>query len=192
VRERRFKPPSRVEWLIIALIISFSAFFLWPITRGLSGPRGDAIPVQPPDEANRAHDPDGFSMVVPLNWSHNLIGGLHMAPMQPGPGRRSKALLHVQKIGPDPPSHCEGLQRTLFQGRQAFEQMAIVRRSTFDDPAWSEYVLDFRRGEDWYEITYGIAEERAVLPAMIQRYINTFSLEENRPGPGAGPNPPPP
>jgi hypothetical protein len=62
--------------------------------------------------------------------------------------------------------------------------MRVVRVDTFDDPPWSEYELVLGHDEDWYAVTYGIAEERTTLPDMVRRYIDTFWA-------GSGPSPEP-
>ena len=106
-----------------------------------------------------------------------------MAPLSPGrSGRRSKALIDVSWIGRNRPSERESLDRTIFQGQEAFEGMKIIRKDTFDDPPWSEYQLFLHHGEDWYSVRYGIAEERTTLPDMVRRYINTLRWEKARPG----------
>ena len=56
--------------------------------------------------------------------------------------------------------------------------MKIVREDTFDDPPWSEYELVLRHGEQWFQVRYGVAEERTKLPDMIRRYIATLHWQQ--------------
>jgi hypothetical protein len=74
-----------------------------------------------------------------------------------------------------------------FLGQEAFERMSVVRKDSFDDPAWSEYILYARHGERWYEVRYGIAEERTELPGMIRRYLNTLRWDDGHAGQRAVP-----
>jgi hypothetical protein len=73
------------------------------------------------------------------------------------------------------------MKRVEFQGREAYEQMTIVRAWSLDDGAFSEYRMYFLRGDDWYEIKYGIAEERTVLPAIIRQYLETLQWHTDVP-----------
>jgi hypothetical protein len=185
---RRSLLPSRVELVIVALLCAGVSSCLWSVLRDARGPTGDPIPKQPPDEANRVHSPLGFSMVVPPDWNARITGSLFMAPMSPGRyARRSKALIDVSYLGHETPSEVALSRKTRFLGEAAYEGMEVVRPWTFDDGAWSEYTLYARRGADWYEIRYGIAEERTTLPAMVRRYLNTLRLDEPHPG---SPSPP--
>ena len=64
-------------------------------------------------------------------------------------------------------------------GQEAFERMSVVRNDSFDDPAWSEYILFTRHGERWYEVRCGIA---GLLTSVISR--------SPVPGPSIVPRPP--
>jgi hypothetical protein len=181
-RERR--PTVLIELAVVVLIIAFLSACLLPIVRNSGGPAGDPIPKVAPDEAHRIYHPSGFSIVVPPDWSAPDRGSLALYPKSPGRyARRSKAFLLIAPIGGRRPEEVEGLAKTSFQGQEAFEGMEVIRHDTFDDPPWSEYRLIFRRGEDWYLVQYGIAEERTTLPDMVRRYIDTLSWE-GRPRPG--------
>jgi hypothetical protein len=89
-------------------------------------------------------------------------------------------------IGPDRPAGGEGWQEANFLGQKGYETMEVVRKWTLDDAAWSQYTLQFPHGKNWYELKYGIAEERTALPPMVRQYINTFRWEDSRPGQTTG------
>jgi hypothetical protein len=66
--------PER-RWFIeavvcIAILVPAGAFFLYPIvtSENFGKPLGRAVPTEPPDEANRVHHPQGFSLIYPPNW----------------------------------------------------------------------------------------------------------------------------
>ena len=173
---------SWVELAIVALIIGVLNGCLWPIVRDARGPAGLPIPDRLPEESRRVRHPLGFSMVVPPDWNCHIGGSLLMAPATPGRyARRSKALIVVARIGPDRPAGLGPRARTRFQGGEAYEGMRVVRPWSFDDGAWSEYTLDFRRGGHWYEVRYGIAEERQSLPPIVRRYLDTLRWGEGQP-----------
>jgi hypothetical protein len=182
----RPKLPPWHEWIVVAAILGGLWLLFWPVIRDSRGPRGDPIPSQPPQEANRVHHPAGFSIVCPPRWEPHVRRTLEsfpetliLSPQTPGPyARRSSALIVVNRLGTARPTEIEGLQPTIFQGQPAFERMQVVRTSTFDDPAWSNYELVLSHGPNWYLVSYGIAEERTTLPPMIQRYLNTLRWDD--------------
>jgi hypothetical protein len=188
MNERKPAPCIPVQLAIVTSICVLLSCCLWPIVRDSRGPAGDPIPRRPPDEANRLRHPAGFSMVVPPNWGSHVDGSLLIAPLTPGRyARRSKALIAVSCLGRDEPPDLESMQRTLFLGREAYEEMRVVRRWTFDDGAWSEYRLYLRRGGDWYEVKYGITEERTTLPDAVRLYLDTLRWDGGRSGRSSGP-----
>lgn len=164
--------------LIVVLILVALAWVVLPVVRDARGPAGDPIPARPPDERNRVRHPLGFSIVVPPDWDHHVGtdgGPLTLTPMTPGrTARRSRAMIVVTPLGSHRPEHLERLRPTSFQGREAFEEMRMVRPWTFDDGAWSEYTLSVSHDGDWYEVRYGIAEERTRLPGEVRRYLDTL------------------
>lgn len=175
--------PTLVELAVVAGICGVLSCCLWPIVRDARGPSGDPIPKESPDEARRARGPGDVSMVVPPNWGTNPAGSLAMAPLNPGRyARRSRALIAVSRIGRDRPSGLDDLRRADFLGHEAYEGMRVVRPWTFDDGAWSEYTLYLRRGEDWYVVRYGIAEERTELPGVVRQYLDTLRWDEGPSG----------
>jgi len=143
---------------------------------------GEAIPLHPPDEKNRVHHSLGFSLVAPPNWDSHIIlnsGPLVLAPKTPGRyARRSKASIVVTCLRRYRPPDLERLGKTSFLGQSAYEGMQVNRTWTFDDGAWSEYTLYLTHDGDWYEIRYGIAEERTQLPGEVRQYLNTLRWEE--------------
>jgi hypothetical protein len=178
IGQRKPRRVTRAGWVVLALMLCVEYSCLSAAVRQAGGPAGQRIPKEPPDEANRVRHPLGFSMVAPPRWSHTGISGLLMSSNR---NRRSEGLIDVSHIGHERPSRLEGMRKTRFLGQEAYHDMQVVRRDTFDDPAWSEYTLYFRRGEDWYEIRYGIAEERTELPPMILRYLNTLRFDDRPP-----------
>lgn len=114
-------------------------------------------------------------MVAPPDWNRHIAGSLVLAPASPGRyARRSKALIVVTCLGRSQPPELERLARTVFLGHEAYEGMRVVRKWTFDDGAWSECMLCVAHDGDWYEVRYGIAEERTALPEVVRQYINTL------------------
>ena len=123
----------------------------------------------------------GFSLVVPSNWDHRISfnsGPLLLAPKTPALRPSIQALIVVTHLGHHQPEDLGLLRPTSFQGQEAYEGMRVVRRWTFDDGAWSEYTLYLPHDGDWYEIRYGIAEERTVLTSKIGQYLNTLRWDE--------------
>ena len=116
--------------------------------------------------------------MVPPNWDHHISfnsGPLVLAPETPGRyARRSKALIVITHLGHHRPEDLEHFSPTTFQGQEAYEGMRVVRPWSFDDGAWSEYTLFLAHDGDWYEVRYGIAEERTVLPSKVSQYLNTL------------------
>lgn len=180
-----------VGFLVFAVIIGPMTCCLLPIAwdaRG-RGPVGRPIPEGAPDESRRIHHPAGFSIIAPPDWDARTDGPLFLAPRQPGrPARRHKALISVMDIGHSQPSQLvEDLRVVEYLGQTAYEKMSVVRKDTFDDPAWSEYILFVRHGGSWYMVTYGIAEERTELPDVVRRYLDTLRWDDGQP---AAPAPP--
>src|SRR5262249_47810932 len=139
-----------VELATVAIIIGAMTCCLLPIVWDARGHTGQPIPDEPPDESRRVHCPVGFSIVAPSHWAAKTSGGLVLVPMSPGRyARRSKALIVISDVGQRQPQDIEGMRGVRFLGQEAFERMSVVREDSFDDPAWSEYILYARRGERW-------------------------------------------
>ncbi len=174
----RARWPTPGEFVAVGLVYTLLAVCLWPVLRNGRTPTGDPIPHQYPDEANRFFHPDGFSIIVPPRWNAVDRGSLEMAPISPGPiARRSKALLSVTCVGRDTPADWESFGRVSFQQQEAYERMKIVRKSTFDDPPWSEYDMFIHHEDNWYHVRYGIAEARTMLPPEVRQYVSTLRWE---------------
>src|SRR4051794_38394481 len=172
-----------VELAIVAITIGLLTCCLLPIVWDARGPAGQPIPNELPDESRRVHSPTGLSIVAPSHWVARTSGGLFLVPMSPGRyGRHSKALIVISDIGQRQPQDIQGMRVVRFLGQEAFERMGVVRNGGFDDPAWSEYILYARHGEQWYEVRYGIAEERTELPGMIRRFLNTLRWDDGHAG----------
>ena len=180
--DHKIRRITRAELVILAVIVGVLAF-LWSFVRDPNGPRGDPIPAQPPSEVNRQHNPLGFSIVMPVNWTcATTAGELAAVPRTHSRfSRRSKAMIVVSWAGRDRPTDIEDFQRTTFRGQKAYEVMRIMRRWTFDDGAFSEYTLYVRHADDWYKVRYGIAEERTTLPDIIRQYISTLQWDDDLP-----------
>jgi hypothetical protein len=74
------------------------------------------------------------------------------------------------------PAELDDLRKTSFQGKPAFFDVE-TRPSTIDDPAHFRYSLFFQRSGNWYEIGYVALLHQEELPAMVQRYLDTFRVE---------------
>jgi hypothetical protein len=179
---RKARPSLLAQILVVLLILIPICCLVWPVVRDSRGPMGEAIPRQPPEEKNRVHHPLGFSLVVPPKWDSHIIlngGPLVLAPMSLGKyARRSKASIVVTYLKRYRPPDIESLGKTSFLGQSAYEVMQVNRPWTFDDGAWSEYTLYLTHDGYWYEIRYGIAEERTQLPGEVRQYLNTLRWEE--------------
>jgi hypothetical protein len=175
------------RWIAESIVVAIIVGCLVYLCRGISrGPRGDPIPKQPPNEANRVHR-GPLSIVVPPNWimpSQSFI----LAPHNPS-GSRSKALITLGGLGEDrPPDLPPSYRKIEFRGQVAYERMVVVRKRTDEHP-WSEYTLIFPHEGDWYQLIYGIAEERTALPVIIRQYLNTFCWDKEEPAVPPKPQP---
>jgi hypothetical protein len=50
----------------------------------------------------------------------------------------------------------------------------------YEDPARFHYTLCFERSGRWYELSYGISDERQTLPPEVWPYFNTFRESSER------------
>jgi hypothetical protein len=173
----------RIKWQEVAIVLAFIAMWsccllpaVWNAERGL----GRAIPEEPPEEYRRVYHPAGFSIVAPRNWEACVRSDLGLYPMSTRAGR-SKAWIKVQHVGWSPPPDLKAMRVVKFLGQEAYETMSVVREDSFDDPAWSEYRMYFQHEGRWYEIEYGVAEERTELPPIVRSYLNTLRWFEANP-----------
>jgi hypothetical protein len=183
IGRRKSGLPTRAEWLVVALILGAQYSCIRVVVQS-AGPVGKAIPEMPPDEGDRVRHPLGFSMVVPPGWIHHTVGwqGVGEIRMFTHTNKRKHSDISITFVGHDAPVQLKGLRRTRFLGQEAYDRMVVLRPWTFDDGAWSQYTLYFRRGGDWYGVTYHMSEERTTVPPMIQRYLNTLRIDERPAG----------
>lgn len=181
-------PIARWNWLgqfaVVLGIIAILVFLLLPVVRQarMNGPSGKMIPAEPPVEANRASNSTGWSIVLPKDWvCHADEERLTIATNTYK--RRGSALLIVSPVAgessaepPDLAARREqlGFTPTTFQGSPAYEKMSVERKGSFDDPAWSLYILECQVGTRRLVVKYGVALECKTLPPMVRRYIETI------------------
>lgn len=171
--------------VIVAILLGFMSPVWWPL---LTTPAGRDIPSSGPTEANRVFHPDGFSIVIPPNWTSNIHRLAFYSYPQSGIPRRYSATLAVVKWGEERPfKNLEGLSTTTFQRLPAHEMIRARRGGGFlESPAYYfSYEVIFRRRGDWYVIRYGVFEELNELPDVVREYLNTFRVEEGRELPAA-------
>jgi hypothetical protein len=90
------------------------------------------------------------------------------------PGRRLKSIITVYVPDPPPDEHkLAPFTQIQFQQHAANEQMQVLRKDTFDDPATSSYDLYVDRDGVWWCVNFLVAEEMTVLSPNIRQYINT-------------------
>src|SRR3954466_7979252 len=84
-------------WLFVVAMIGLVVGLLLPL-----GPNDPPTPGEPPNESNRIHHPQGFSIVLPPHWTvlvHN-IGSPHIIGMpRCNPPVRAPVGLSVVKLG---------------------------------------------------------------------------------------------
>lgn len=52
--------------------------------------------------------------------------------------------------------------------------MVITGKSSFDDPARSDYDLFINRDDEWWLVRFEVAKEMTELPEIMREYINTI------------------
>jgi hypothetical protein len=191
--EEKGRPKRRwfVECLLAFVILCPFCFFLWwPIltSENFGKPLGQAIPTEPPDEANRVVHPQGFSIIVPPNWEPRISDdppfvAIGAAPRMLLPSRWSAGLRvgrRPEKLPLDVADH----RPTRFQGMPAFEHVTRQPGVFLDRPPRFFYTLVFQRDGVGYELGYHLADDRESLPPNMQQYFNTF---RSKCGSGHGP-----
>ena len=145
-------------------------------TRNPKGPHGQRIPTELPVEANRIRHATGVSIVAPKNWDlvHELDSPFFAIAPRGMPGRRLLSILSIE-LYPHQPQLTE-FSKIQFQGQPAFEKATIVRHDTLDDPAWSRYELYLKRDGQWWQITFGTADELKELPPIMRSYLETIQF----------------
>jgi hypothetical protein len=177
------KRRRRIEFLVIAVcvllvpIICISWLFI--TSENFGKPLGRDLPDEPPVEANRVVHPQGFSLVYPPNWDvsvsdvvDNSINGYPRSLLP----RRHSGVIYVERIEKKMPGGLSDRRLIKFQGRTAYEQISL-ERGDWERPPYFGYNIIFYRNGDWYRIVYTIWQDRATLPAMILRYLETFRIE---------------
>lgn len=172
------------QFAVVVGIIAMLAFLLLPVVRQarMNGPSGKMIPTEPPVEASRAGNSAGWSIVLPKDWvcyadEERLTIATNTYK------RRGSAFIRVSPVAdgsspelPDVATRREelGFTPTTFQGSPAYEKMSVERKSGFDDPAWSLYILECQVGTRRLIVKYGVALECETLPPMVRSYIETI------------------
>ena len=177
----------RRRWAVDALIIvtgivAGSLVLLWPVfnSKNWGKPLGRAVPLEPPDEANRVGHPQGFSIIYPPNWEVRVQDAppkpsLNGSPRSLIPSR-NHAMLLVVKHGRDVPFDLSGFHPVEFQGEPAHEEEA-VRQVQYEKPPAFVYGLIFQRGGCWYEVRYYNPDQLPSLPEIIRQYLSTFRTD---------------
>ena len=169
-----------VEVAVVVAILSLILFLSWPILshENVGKPLGEAIPSEPPSEANRVEHPQGFSIVFPANWEVQVGEGPQIdgTPRTIGFCSRSDAVIWLTNQGSVQPSLGPEFRPTTFQGQPAF---ASVERKpdTFDDEGHFRYTLYFKRDGEWFSLVYLLGRDRPSLPPMMRYYFETFRAE---------------
>jgi hypothetical protein len=175
--------PKR-RWVVqavvcIAILVPVWAFLFFPIvtSENFGKPLGRAVPTEPPDEANRVHHPQGFSLVFPPNWEIRAEDSpiIHGYPRSLIPSRAS-TVIAASKSGRVEPPDMTDFHPTSFQGQLAYERMSY-RPGTWDDPPQFTYIMFFVRDACRYELVYSRGADPPLLPEMIRRYFATFQVE---------------
>ncbi|MCA9111490.1 MAG: hypothetical protein KDA52_16170 [Planctomycetaceae bacterium] len=178
--------PRHVEWLAVVLILAGLAAVLLPAVRQAqeANPDPKKIPEDSPDEFRRVYSPAGFSIIQPPNWDFRHGYGVTEGQpeirlmMRSNSLVRLKTSISVWPIDDFDPSRSQ-LNRGTFQGEPAYVQpMGIYREDSFDDPAWSVYEATFERNGRWYQVSYGINEERTEVPPVVMKYLESFRIED--------------
>lgn len=154
----------------IAVVIALTAVFKF-VT-------GDHL--GPPDESLRMRHPDGYSIVGPKDWVGTIL--------QTGNKVKRPMLKFVpdENVGVQPSLLVSKDERPyeLPGGKKVRENARTIQfqgqPATFYDGdeqnAWM-YVLDFKRGDDFYRISLKLAVRDDVLNGMWWKYFETFRLE---------------
>lgn len=192
--ERPQSRPGRIAHVAVAVgvFLALSLFLTWPFitSENFGKTQGKDIPVALPDEANRVRCDARFAIVMPEHWEVRSIrfepegGRINAFPRSVIP-RRFSATMSARSLAANPPKDLAGYRRTQFQGRPAYEAVMLRPYADYETPAWFYYTLCFERNGRWYELSYGLAEERKTLPSEVWPYFNTF--RETNEGPASEP-----
>ncbi len=147
--------------------------------RNPNGPHGKMIPVTAPREENRFTYPARPSIILPPNWEikHGKEWAeFHSLRIWPRWGSgRLPSYLNIWIISQPPENEdLSKFKRIKFQGFPAYERMVITGKSSFDDPARSDYDLFINRDDEWWLVRFEVAKEMTELPEIMREYINTI------------------
>jgi hypothetical protein len=188
-REKGKPKPRRLVGTLITLgvISPVVVFMLSPIwgSPNFGKPHGRAIPDQPPDEANRVVNPQGFSIVFPPNWETHVEDSkefpvISANPRTVIPSRWEDAALAVERWPEDRPPDLADFKPTVFQGKAAYERISThPGTGDFPDRRPPRFIdlLAFQRNGAWYRLIYWVTDDRKTRPPIMLRYFNTFRVD---------------
>lgn len=176
----------KIEWIVVAaVILSCGGLLWWPMLTADVKPweQGDDLPMTPPAEDRRVHNPFHFSIVAPPRWDWRVTppdsdAAAKYPTMALGPKKtfpRRCASIRIEKhaeLSPD----LSAYSPTSFQGLPGFSEVE-TRPGTLDDSPFFSYSLFFQRSGDWYRLGYVGLLHQEELPPMVQRYLETFRVE---------------
>jgi hypothetical protein len=167
---------GRLEFCVLVVLLALLTLEF--VTLTWLAPAGSASPSFVDDPSRRVHHADGFSILVPPNWERHgneESFGIMLFPKSMIPSR-SSASISVSRARETPDL---GLYtKTQFHGSEAWERMHVVRKYSFDDPAYSQYEMYFEHHRVGYMIQYSVAKETTELPESVRRYLNSIEFED--------------
>jgi hypothetical protein len=161
--------------VVLLIVIPIMGLVWWPILTSDTKPweTGRPIPVEAPSEERRLHHDAGVSIIVPPNWKewvNDEPAMIQLNPRQVTAGR-SKAGMGITLLL-EQPSELAQCTETQFQGQPAHLKVER-RRSTFDDPALTTWTIYVQHDDNWFAVSYFIAEAHDEIPEMGKRYLET-------------------
>lgn len=137
------------------------------------------LPVEAPSEERRVYNDAGFSIIAPPNWTEWINGEPPMIQLTPKQviAARSKAGMGIALLI-DEPSDLAQCDDTEFLGQPAHQKVER-RRSTFDDPALTTWTIYVQHDENWFAVSYFIAEAHDEIPDMARRYLESVEFTDH-------------
>jgi hypothetical protein len=167
----------RARTVALSIVVIVGSILLYPIwtSPNFGKPQGKWIPRSLPDEANRAHDASGFSLIFPENWevrqsSKSIVGW----PRSVIPGRTG-AGLGVEEV--ESFHAMEPIQEVVFQGAKAMLSVEKREGVFLDRPPLLTYRLQFERNGRKFSLWYFIAQDRDEIPPEIVPYLDSFRID---------------